>query len=906
MDILNNQQIPITKDIMSDIASVSNTSAAHSSSGISFENYLKAVNDNIEQQERRERNDYSDRKEYQKDPYIERRDPYAKDRYNENTSRNNSFASADNYNKPTNRSAFDINDRHDRNKQPSSTTTAESNRKARNNYDSSDERLSTQEYNNVDKNPIHIGNIYQNRVKDKSLGELNSAGLSNDRSSTENLSVASLAYKIHSLLNAKNPGDESLTDGSSLEEMSMKDLLAIINGMSKDELDALNKLVDTDTVGISDLELSNLDEIKELIVPAQQSGINSGVKAATDSEMNTVTAVVSDKSGLLNEQDIINFYESGNKAEKTSSDTVLVESLKANKDMLLTEGNIVSADVILGGSKNKNINSVDTSMLDLIKQVSSKDSDDESLLDLIKKIAGDIESKGLDDSNENLAQADVKSIQSDDISEEVITEEVVSNDVNLKSSKTLSFDDLVNAINSDMSKNIPETTQEVLVESESTNIKSENIQLTDSSVIEEQSTTPLTKNEVVSTLEDALNRLTNSNIVEEDRTASTNDESVEEVAPKVKLASTEVNSSDAKSKIDKAFVITEEENKVIDAMKKSLFTENSKADKNKLEDTQDINILNKASADGLLSELNKDALSVASSQSKDFKDAFAQDLLEESSESDVELDLELANKDLSQEEDDTSNDPSGKGNKSLEDVEETHSSDSLTIEESVVADSSDNENPSLKLNEQATKNIDKVDLSKQGQSNTGSGSNSTKNDNLVNSFNNQSMEKTAENRKDVSQPRGNPVPVYDLKNSSDIGKLVKSIDQSVLKGESKLTVNLFPAHLGKLEIQLAEVAGKMTAKFITESESSHKIMLSQTEALRNHLSEKGIVVDSMEFKFDDSSRQQQQQQQQQQAENERRSAARNGMNKKNENRDNSLERDNNINFRAKAKPGVYA
>ncbi len=902
MDILNNQQIPFSKDIVSDMTSLPNTTTSPSS-GISFENYLKAVNDSIEKQERRERNDYNDREDYRKDPYIERREPYTKDRYNEDTSRGG-FASADNYNKPTNKSMFNVD------KQRSSVVVASGNNGDHNNYHNNETTVG-QEYDNVENNPIQIGNIYQNRSRDKVLGETvltGSTDLVNTRTSSGNLSIASLAYKIHSLLNVESLGDEALLAGKTpLDEMSMKDLLSIINNMSTDELDTLNNLVEADKSGISELELSNLGEIEDLITTAQQNGTGNNIETKTDSEVDVGLPIVSDKSGLLDEQDIINFYESNVKVEKTTNDTLLVESLKANKGMLLTEGNILSADVILSGSKNKDINNIDTSIIDLIKQVSSKDNDEDSLLDLIKKIAGDIDTEELDNSSKNLVQSNLKDtalnvVREEVLNKEVVSKEVVSKDVQLKDSKTISFNDLANILNADTSKNIPETTQEVLVDSGSVNIKNEGIDIINSSVLDEQATS-LTKNEIVTTLEDALNRLTKSNIVEEEKGVSTNETSVDEAAPKINLTATSVKSNDVSSKVDKALMITEEENKVIDAMRKSLYTETNESD-----DTQNSQMINKVSSEESLSKLNKDMLLAASSQPKDFKDVLRQDLPEDNLESEIETELEFASKDLPQEEDDTSNDPSGKGNQLLEDMEEANKSDLLTVEESVVADSSDNDDASFRLNDQATKSTDKVDISKQSSSNITASNGGSKNDNLVNNFNNQlnqTTEKTTENNKGVTQQRGNPVPVYDLKNSSDIGKLVKSIDQLMLKGESKLTVNLYPEHLGKLEIQLAEVAGKMTAKFITESESSHKIMISQTEALRNHLSEKGIVVDNMEFKFDDSSRQQQQQQQQQ-AESERRSAARNEANKKNENKDSPLERDNNINFRAKAKRGIYA
>lgn len=93
---------------------------------------------------------------------------------------------------------------------------------------------------------------------------------------------------------------------------------------------------------------------------------------------------------------------------------------------------------------------------------------------------------------------------------------------------------------------------------------------------------------------------------------------------------------------------------------------------------------------------------------------------------------------------------------------------------------------------------------------------------------------------------------YDLKDAKDITRLVKTLESTANKGESKLTVTLTPENLGRLEIRLVESGGKITAKFFTDNESSHKMMLSQGEAIKAQLNDKGIVIDNMEFAFTDT------------------------------------------------------
>ncbi len=138
---------------------------------------------------------------------------------------------------------------------------------------------------------------------------------------------------------------------------------------------------------------------------------------------------------------------------------------------------------------------------------------------------------------------------------------------------------------------------------------------------------------------------------------------------------------------------------------------------------------------------------------------------------------------------------------------------------------------------------------------------------------------------------------YDLKDPSDITRLVKTVESAANKGESKLTVTLTPENMGRLEIRLVESGGKITAKFFTDNESSHKMMISQSEAIKAQLNDKGIVIDNMEFAFTDTASRQ--------GAGEERRAGRNGGNKKMfKNREDGGELGNEI--ANNKKTGIYA
>lgn len=109
---------------------------------------------------------------------------------------------------------------------------------------------------------------------------------------------------------------------------------------------------------------------------------------------------------------------------------------------------------------------------------------------------------------------------------------------------------------------------------------------------------------------------------------------------------------------------------------------------------------------------------------------------------------------------------------------------------------------------------------------------------------------------DTAQSKETQAP-YNMKEPRDIERLVRTMQSSVSKGQSKLTVVLTPENLGRMQIQLSESGGKITAKFLSDNESSHKLIMAQSDLLKNQLSEKGIVVDNMEFAFNDAMSKQQ-------------------------------------------------
>lgn len=123
----------------------------------------------------------------------------------------------------------------------------------------------------------------------------------------------------------------------------------------------------------------------------------------------------------------------------------------------------------------------------------------------------------------------------------------------------------------------------------------------------------------------------------------------------------------------------------------------------------------------------------------------------------------------------------------------------------------------------------------------------------ANNFQNYLKEELIGNKETVTPTIKDAPQTYDMREAKDISKFMKTLEMMAnAKGESRLTVTLTPENLGRLEIRLIENGGKLTAKFFTDNETSHKMMVSQGEAIRSQLLEKGIVIENMDFGFKDA------------------------------------------------------
>jgi flagellar hook-length control protein FliK len=86
----------------------------------------------------------------------------------------------------------------------------------------------------------------------------------------------------------------------------------------------------------------------------------------------------------------------------------------------------------------------------------------------------------------------------------------------------------------------------------------------------------------------------------------------------------------------------------------------------------------------------------------------------------------------------------------------------------------------------------------------------------------------------------------------DAVKFAQLIRQTGDAGANKLTVRLIPEHLGKVEIQLTEINGRLDAKILANSMESKNFLAANADAIAKQLAEKGITIDNMDFSFHDS------------------------------------------------------
>ncbi|MGC8926032.1 MAG: flagellar hook-length control protein FliK [Calditerrivibrio sp.] len=95
----------------------------------------------------------------------------------------------------------------------------------------------------------------------------------------------------------------------------------------------------------------------------------------------------------------------------------------------------------------------------------------------------------------------------------------------------------------------------------------------------------------------------------------------------------------------------------------------------------------------------------------------------------------------------------------------------------------------------------------------------------------------------------NEVKHLEVKDVKDIIKIVDTIEMAKTQGVKKLTVQLHPENLGKLEIQLVESGGKINAKIFTDNEQARFLLANNIDQMRNQLQNKGIHIENMEFSF---------------------------------------------------------
>jgi flagellar hook-length control protein FliK len=85
----------------------------------------------------------------------------------------------------------------------------------------------------------------------------------------------------------------------------------------------------------------------------------------------------------------------------------------------------------------------------------------------------------------------------------------------------------------------------------------------------------------------------------------------------------------------------------------------------------------------------------------------------------------------------------------------------------------------------------------------------------------------------------------------DIMKFAELIEIAKSQKATKIHIQLTPQELGRVNIELSEQAGKVSGKVTFESESARNLFTSNAEALRQHLADKGVMVENLEFGFKD-------------------------------------------------------
>lgn len=82
-----------------------------------------------------------------------------------------------------------------------------------------------------------------------------------------------------------------------------------------------------------------------------------------------------------------------------------------------------------------------------------------------------------------------------------------------------------------------------------------------------------------------------------------------------------------------------------------------------------------------------------------------------------------------------------------------------------------------------------------------------------------------------------------------IEQIVKQMDMNIQPDNPEITIRLKPEHLGKMTIQLSWEEGKITARFITESQEVKNLLDSNIIILKQNLEANGIKVEKTEINY---------------------------------------------------------
>jgi flagellar hook-length control protein FliK len=90
-----------------------------------------------------------------------------------------------------------------------------------------------------------------------------------------------------------------------------------------------------------------------------------------------------------------------------------------------------------------------------------------------------------------------------------------------------------------------------------------------------------------------------------------------------------------------------------------------------------------------------------------------------------------------------------------------------------------------------------------------------------------------------------------IESPRDIMKFAEIVELAKTQKANKINLQLHPQELGKVNIELVEQAGKVSGKVTFESETARNLFANNIEGLRQQLAEKGVIVESLEFLFQD-------------------------------------------------------